>query len=63
MGEIYKFTVWSLNEHGIGNSTSLSLLCAINPSVPSTPTTINSGSDVIIQWTAPESNGSPITAY
>jgi hypothetical protein len=41
----------------------LSLLSAIKPGIPSDVETSNSGSTVIVSWSAPDSNGSPLTAY
>jgi hypothetical protein len=34
----------------------------VPPSTPGTPTTANSGSNIIVSWTAP-TTGSPITSY
>jgi len=44
-------------------STILSILHAIGPDTPSSPTTTNSGANAVISWTAPKKNGSTITSY
>jgi hypothetical protein len=56
--------VQSRNAHGLsGYSATLSLLCAIKPSIPSGIISYNVNANVVIEWTAPADNGSPITAY
>ena len=44
-------------------SDDFSILHAVAPEVPNTPTTSNSGINVVIDWSAPTSNGSTITSY
>lgn len=64
IGEEYNFSVQARNSHGYSlSSDTLTLLCAVKPSIPQNTITDNSGSDVIITWIAPEANGSPILSY
>jgi hypothetical protein len=64
VGETYTFKVQSRNSHGYSDfSDELSLLCAVKPGVPSDVLSTNSGSNVVLTWTAPDSNGSPLTSY
>ena len=64
LGTTYEFMVEGRNVNGYSvPSSDFSILHAIAPEVPSTPTTTNSGSNVIIDWSAPTSNGSTITSY
>ena len=52
------------NEYGFSDySNEVSILSAIAPEKPATPTTTVAGDTVIIQWTEPFWNGSPIEAY
>lgn len=44
-------------------SDSLTILHAIPPAQPDSPSTQNSGQDVIISWTAPNNHGSAISSY
>jgi len=63
-GRYYKFKVESRNSFGYSDlSDSITLLCAFKPDAPATVTTVNSGNQVTIKWSAPVENGSPITAY
>lgn len=63
-GVIYDFKVQARNAHGYsGFSDTFSILCAIRPGIPSNILTVNSNENVVISWTAPTNNGSPITAY
>ena len=64
LGTTYEFIIESRNTNGYGDaSADFTILHAISPDIPSTPTTTNSGSEVIIDWSAPAENGSPITSY
>ena len=36
---------------------------AIAPDTPLAPTTANSGTNIVINWTAPSNNGADITSY
>lgn len=38
-------------------------MCAFIPAVPAPPTTSVIANNMIVQWVAPASNGSPITSY
>jgi large repetitive protein len=63
-GTTYKFRVQARNTFGLSvYSDVVTLLCAFVPAAPSEPTTTVIGNNVIINWSAPSSNGSPITSY
>jgi hypothetical protein len=63
-GTIYDFKVEARNEYGYSVfSSSLSLLAAYIPAVPTSVTTEIDGSSVKVQWSLSTTNGSPITAY
>ena len=63
-GLTYQFKVQSRNSYGLsGYSEKIRLLCAYKPDAPVLVTSINSGDQVTISWSAPVENGSPITAY
>lgn len=64
MGTTYEFTVEARNSVGYSTSSvSVAFLHALPPEAPSAPTTTNSETNVIIDWTEPLNNGSPITSY
>jgi len=63
-GSRYKFRVRSRNEFGYSDySDEIELLVAFVPMLPVPPVTSVIASDVILTWTAPYNNGSPITKY
>jgi hypothetical protein len=63
-GETYLFKVQARNAYGLGTaSSSIQLLCAFIPAVPIAPTTSVSADQVILNWLAPNDNGSVITSY
>ena len=63
-GLTYKFKVKSRNSFGFSDFSSvLSLYCAFIPAVPAAPATSVVANQVIIDWSAPANNGSPITSY
>jgi large repetitive protein len=63
-GVTYNFKVQSRNSHGFSDySDEVTLLCAFKPDAPLTVTTSISNSDVIVSWSNPVDNGSPITGY
>jgi len=63
-GETYKFKVQARNVYGLSDySNEISLLCAFIPAVPAAPTTSVIANNMIVEWIAPASNGSPITSY
>jgi hypothetical protein len=63
-GTIYEFKVEAKNEYGYSTySSTLSLLAAYIPEVPTSVTTEIDGSQVKVLWSLPSDNGSPITAY
>jgi len=63
-GKTYKFKVEARNSHGYSAySDEVTLLAAFKPEAPTTVTTAISGPHVIIQWSEPINNGSPITGY
>jgi hypothetical protein len=63
-GTTYEFKVEARNEYGYSVfSSTLTLLAAYIPEVPTSVTTEIDGSQVKVLWTLPSDNGSPITAY
>jgi hypothetical protein len=63
-GTTYEFKVEAKNEYGYSDfSTTLSLLAADIPEIPTNVITEIDGSQVKLSWTLPSDNGSPITAY
>ncbi len=63
-GNSYKFVVEARNSFGYSVvSSAVTILCATIPSTPVAPISTVSGPNVIINWTAPSSNGLPITSY
>jgi hypothetical protein len=64
VGVTYSFKVEAHNSEGYSAySSTVSILAAEVPETPSIPSTTVVESDVIIAWTAPDSNGSPISSY
>ncbi len=63
-GVTYEFKIESRNSYGYSTySSSISLLCAYVPDPPATVSSSNLADKVIITWSSPITNGSPITAY
>jgi large repetitive protein len=65
-GETYQFKIRANNRWGWGEFSSVTtILAAKAPSQVASPSTAidSSTGGVSITWTAPASNGSPITAY
>lgn len=63
-GLIYKFKVESRNEYGFSlTSEPISILCATNPAIPVAPTSTVVNDEVVIDWTAPSDQGTPILGY
>ena len=63
-GVTYGFKVQARTIHGLGAySDELLLLCAIAPYAPPAPVTSVQGGLAVIEWFAPNTNGSPITGY
>jgi hypothetical protein len=63
-GKTYKFKVQARNLFGMSlDSNKVSILAAEKPAKPAAPTTVISGSNVMIDWVAPNDNGSPIISY
>jgi hypothetical protein len=63
-GTTYEFKVEAKNEYGYSQfSSTISLLAAYIPEIPTSVTTEFVGSLVKVSWTLPSDNGSPITAY
>jgi predicted phage tail protein len=64
LGTTYEFTVEAQNSVGFSNpSTSVSFLHAIVPEAPATPSTTNSGTNIVVDWSEPSNNGAEITSY
>lgn len=60
----YSFVVQARNIYGLSNySQPVSILSAQTPNTPAAPTTLLSGSNMIINWVAPGSGGSSINGY
>ena len=63
-GVTYQFKVESRNSYGYSAySSPITMLCAFIPEPPTTVSTTNSADQVVISWSAPVTNGSPITSY
>ena len=63
-GTSYSFKVNARNKYGYSDqSLSLTVLCAYKPNKPVAPVTAIATNTVVLTWTAPNSNGSPITKY
>lgn len=64
LGTTYLFTVEARNTNGYSTESSeVTILHAMAPETPSTPTSSNSGTNVLIDWNAPSDNGSTISSY
>lgn len=64
LGTIYDFNVEARNSVGYSDSsTSITILHALIAATPNTPTTTNSGTNVIVNWDEPANNGAAITSY
>jgi hypothetical protein len=64
LGTTYEFTVEARNSIGYSSpSASVTILHALLASAPSAPTTTNSGTNVLIDWSVPANNGAAITSY
>jgi hypothetical protein len=64
LGTIYEVSIEAQNAEGYSApSETLSFLHALPPEAPSAPTTTNSGTGVVIDWTPPNDNGAPMTSY
>lgn len=63
-GQSYKFYVQARNSLGLSPfSATTTVLCAWVPFTPPTPTTTVVANQVIIAWSAPNQNGSPMLGY
>lgn len=63
-GSQYKFAVKAKNIYGFGTiSSELVVTPSDVPGKASIPTTANSGTDVVVTWTAPSDHQSSIDAY
>jgi len=63
-GTTYSFMVQSRNDFGYSNfSASVSILAAQYPDQPAAPTTVLQNTSVLISWSAPFNEGSPITSF
>ncbi len=63
-GLIYQFKLEALNGFGYSDfSSSISILCATVPDSPVAPRTSVVENNVIFDWDAPNSNGTPLTGY
>lgn len=63
-GTVYSFRVEARNNHGYSDySVEVAVLAASKPSTPYAPSTEIDGTNVIVRWTEPDINGSPIESY
>lgn len=63
-GTTYEFKIEAKNEYGYSAySSTLALLAAYIPEIPTNVSTEIDGSQLKVIWTLPSDNGSPITAY
>lgn len=63
-GIIYEFKIESRNSYGYSElSDPITLLAAFKPDAPITVGTANYLNQVVVTWSMPVTNGSPITGY
>ena len=63
-GTTYSFKVEARNAFGYSSpSASVEILAAERPSQPAAPTTVLDGTNILISWSAPFDQGSPINSY
>lgn len=63
-GLTYRFKVQARNMFGLSPYTSETVInVGSRPDQPLSPSTTVVGSNVVVAWSAPNSNGSPITSY
>lgn len=63
-GNTYKFKVEARNSYGYSSySDVIAILCASNPEQPAPATTTVVGNQVVIDWSRPIENGTPVTGY
>ena len=63
-GVTYKFKVSARNAFGESElSEEFSLLCATKPLQPAAPTTARVNENLVVQWTEPNTQGTPIIGY
>ena len=65
LGTTYEIRVSARNIVGYSEPSALfTILYALKPpDQPSAPATFNSATDIVVTWSAPAANGSPITSY
>lgn len=63
-GATYRFAVRAVNIYGSGpNSAASSIVASDSPSRMETLTTVRSGTNIVVSFAAPASNGAVITKY
>ena len=63
-GLTYRFKVQARNMFGLSPYTSETVInVGSRPDQPLSPSTTVVGSNVVVAWSAPNANGSPITSY
>ena len=63
-GVTYQFRIQSRTNFGKSDFANvLNILCAAKPEAPSAPSTLVFHDKVIVNWSRPTTNGSPITKY
>lgn len=64
LGVTYEFAVEARNSVGYSSpSNSVTILHALMPEAPNTPTTTNVGTTVVVDWDEPVNNGAAISSY
>ena len=64
LGNTYEFTVEARNNDGYSPaSDSVTIFHAMPPEQPISPSTSNSGTEIVIDWEAPYNNGAVISSY
>ena len=63
-GLTYNFFVEARNEYGYSVASEVfSMLCAYKPEAVDRVSTFNEDDQLIVHWSSPVTNGSPITSY
>ncbi|MDQ1383601.1 MAG: hypothetical protein QOG65_980 [Actinomycetota bacterium] len=63
-GQTYTFQVTASNANGAGPASGATAAIVVGvPSAPAAPSAVPGSSSAVVTWTAPATNGSPITGY
>ena len=61
-GDTYRFAISAVNVYGAGPASTIASIVASDiPSQPVAPTTVRSGTDIIVSWLIPANNGAAIS--